>query len=131
MVDQALSRITVESVRCAVEALRRGDTMEAMVMMATYPPLSALCSIDPGDIDVDEPVGVPDSPYITAGEIQALRERCYEIVTDREHRYQMIADSFGVPPAAIDINHCSLDEWAARVDGLVEEVRHAGRERGD
>ena len=64
----------------------------------------AIMGIDPGDIDVDEPLGVPDTPYMN------LR------------LYEMIAVSFGVPPAAIDINHCSLEEWAARVDALVREV---------
>jgi hypothetical protein len=64
----------------------------------------AIVGIDPGDIDVDEPLGVSDTPYMN------LR------------LYEMIADSFGVPPAAIDINHCSLEEWAARVDALVREV---------
>jgi hypothetical protein len=58
--------------------------------------------VDPGDIDVDEPLGVPDYPCMTA--------------------YEMIAASFNVPPAAVDINHCSLEEWAARVDALVREV---------
>jgi hypothetical protein len=104
--------------------------------------------VDPGDIDVDEPLGVQDqwpglisiweplgvqdTPYITAGEVLAIQERMYEgiaeplAVPDTPYMnlrlYEMIADSFGVPPAAVDINRCSLEEWAARVDALVREV---------
>jgi hypothetical protein len=74
------------------------------------------------------------NPSITPWEIQVIQERCYElarinpyITADdirriQERLYESMADSFDVPPAAIDINHCSLEEWAARVDTLVREV---------
>jgi hypothetical protein len=90
--------------------------------------------IDPGDIDVDEPLGMLGNPYITAPEIQVMQERLYQRIAESfgigplaiNPSLSVGAESFGVPPAPIDINHCSLEEWAARVDGLVREVRDAG-----
>jgi hypothetical protein len=75
--------------------------------------------VDPGDIDVDEPLGAvgmfqcdPTAvDHVTASEIRAMQKR----------QYEMIAASFSVP-AVVDINRCSLEEWVARVDALVREV---------